>query len=93
MGYYLQTEHNHGKAADIIHKFQGKPVNKPKSFDAIPKGKALVCVVDNYGKFEAAIFVYSEQEFEAVTLPTDFRTKEWILIDWEVACMETGFKL
>lgn len=91
MGYYIQTGTNQDKAMEICRQFGGKIIPPPISWDEIPEGKALICVVDN-GMFEAAAFAYDDREFKEFSNPKDFRPKTWVLMDLAKAKELTDFK-
>jgi hypothetical protein len=90
MGYYIQTGTNTGKAETIAKKFNGKIIARPNSFSDVPKDKGLICVINN-GMFDAAGFVYSEQEFKAFCYGSDTRGKTWVLIPIEDAKRESNY--
>jgi len=85
MGFYIQTEHDKGKAEQITALYDGMIVPQPDNFQKVPASMALIVVVDN-GPFEAAGLCYSEEEFAAFTDPGDRRSKKFVLIDWDKAC-------
>ncbi len=58
MGYYIELKSAFNKAQQIVEQLGGLIVDKPDSFDQIPEGEALICVVNN-SFFEAAAFIYS----------------------------------
>ena len=92
MGYYIQTKYNKLKAAQICAKYAGAELTKqPESFDAIPEGKALICVVDN-GPFEAAGYCETQRDFDDFTDPKDPRPKNWVLMNKEDAEKACGVK-
>ena len=91
MGYYIQTDSTHNKAAYLVSKFGGRALPQaPASFEAIPSDKALIVVVDN-GMFEAAGLIYSPGEFAAFTSKDDLRPKQYVLLDKAVAYKEAGY--
>ena len=73
-----------GKAEAILNITESKEITQPKSLQDIETTQGLVCVVDN-GLFEAAAFIYNNEEFSAFTLLNDMRKKRWIVISKEVA--------
>jgi len=92
MGYYIQTNRNHGKAEDIAKEYGGFILpNAPKNYADIPADKALIVVVDN-GPFEAAAFAYDAEEFSVFTDREDDRPKQYVLIDREAAELASGFR-
>ena len=92
MGYYVQTSKVFNKAEEIALKHDGimSHCGPVSSYDAIPKDKALIVVIDN-GVFEAAGFCYCPEEFKAFTEPGDNRPRKYVLIDRAVAERLTGF--
>ncbi len=90
MGYYIQTPMPQNKAGQIARNHDGEIIEQPSSFSEVPKGKALICVVDNR-IFEAAAFCFNESEFEEFTQRTDRRGKEWVLISHDLACELTEY--
>ena len=90
MGYYIETPgFNRNKTQIIIEKYNGKIIQRPKSFDSVPADKAIICVVDNL-IFEAVGYCYNPSEFKAFSDPTDTRKKIWILINKTLAEKLTG---
>ena len=71
MGYYIEVPSPKGKAAQLAEMYgAGIMDNPPATFDDIPEGLALICVVDN-GPFEAAALCYSAEEFAEFSTPDD----------------------
>jgi len=91
MGYYIGCPTNKGKAEHIVKNLGGTIIPKPVVFEDIPEGKALICVVNN-GAFEAAGYCYSSREFEEFSMPQDFRSKQYVLMDEDIAQKLSGFK-
>lgn len=94
MGFYIEVPANKGKALLIEEMYGGERIGQPCEFSHVPKGKALICVVDN-GLFEAAAFCYEEKEFEefAIPSPGDWRPRSWLLLDWDKACeLAAGYR-
>lgn len=96
MGYYIN--HNSAgadlganKAKALIFDGDAIEVAMPKNFDDIPEDKALICCINN-GKFEAAGYAFSEQEFHVFALREDSRPKTWLLMDKELAEKLSGYK-
>ena len=78
MGYYINHNSNGVSLpacdkADYLILDGGAEISKPKQW--VPN---LVCVVEN-GMFDAAGYVYSEDELRAFTNPYDHRPKRWII--------------
>ncbi len=91
MGFYVQTECDKGKAAELVAKHGGEMLERPpSSWLAIPKGKALICVSDHV-IYDAAALVYSEREFDYWTKEDPSR-KTWLLMDGLLAEGMSGYK-
>lgn len=76
-----------GKADALLLITGTEEINEPPTTIAdIPKGKALICVVDS-GYFEAAAYMYKDAELADFTLPEDYRPKRWILVPDYVAAL------
>lgn len=91
MGYYIETPKRLGKAEQLKTMYGAEIISKvPTTFGDIPTGKALICVVNN-GMFEAAGYIYSEREFSEFSHP-DGRHRDWVLMDLEIAQVQSGFK-
>ena len=91
MGYYIQTSGRGSKVEALVRDHNAIKTYQPSSFEDIPEGKALICVVDNVA-FEAAGLVYSQSELEAFTVPSDHRMKTWLLMDKAKAHELAGYK-
>ena len=89
MGYYIEVPNNKGKAAQIVEMYGGEIIPQPDTFDKVPQGKALICVVDN-GLFEAAGYCFDSREFGEFTRP-DGRPKQWVLLDLIKAQKLSGY--
>ena len=70
MGYYIQMPKNTDKAQQLVDLHDAAILTKCPTFEEIPKGKALICVVDN-GPFEAAALCHSAEEFAVFSAPDD----------------------
>lgn len=91
MGYYIDTEQSHGKASFIAQTLNGVIVDQATAFDAVNAGEGVIVVVNN-GLFEAAGFAYDVKEFEAFTEPNDTRSKEFVILDREVAKQASRYR-
>ncbi len=71
MGYYIEVDEPKNKAQQLVD-LHGAVIltRQPDSFENVPDGMALICVVDN-GPFEAAALCYSAQEFAEFAAPDD----------------------
>ncbi len=85
MGYYIETDNYIGKADYFVRQESGiELMRRPNSISDVPADRGLVCIVDN-GPFEAAAFVYNDNELKAFSTPTDRRFKRWVHIPLERA--------
>lgn len=95
MGYYLNPPESAGEpfrksAALVDHHGAVRLSGQPVTFEDVPEGKALICVVDA-GMWEAALLVYNNREFDDVASPRDERSKTWLLMDKESAHKMAGY--
>lgn len=93
MGFYIQRSDDDSKhkAEWLVDFYEGIVIDRPKSFDSIPKSKALIIVVDN-GNFEAAGYIYNENEWNMATQNSkDFRVKTFVLLDKKLAEKISGY--
>ncbi len=91
MGYYIEVPENKGKAKQLVDLYEAKIIQKPSSFNEIPTDKALICVVVN-PSFDAALFCYSNKEFQLFSYSwDDGRPKIWLLMDLEKTKELTGY--
>ena len=92
MGYYLQTPEPQGKAGQLVQLHGAAILTKHPAFEEIPKGKALICVVQN-SAFEAAALVFDRDELVDFTLPPseDPRPRTWLLMEQSVAHQLAGY--
>lgn len=82
MGMYIQGPAK-GKAEALVDLGVAEAIlfgTIPKTLADLPAGKSLVCVVDN-GHFDAAAYMYSEQEYKDWQRPEDKRPKRWLFVD------------
>jgi hypothetical protein len=89
MGYYINFNSNgtilpSKNKADYLLLDGGVEVSKPKKFV-----RNLICVVEN-ATFDAAAFIYSEEELKAFSNPDDDRPKRWII--YPHAAKLSGYK-
>ncbi len=69
MGFYVEVPENKNKAQQLADLYGATILpQQPKTFEDVPEGLALICVVDN-GPFEAAALCYSNEEFAAFAAP------------------------
>ncbi len=47
MGYYIQVPAKKGKAELLVILHDAETIDKPNSWQDIPEGKGLICMVDN----------------------------------------------
>jgi hypothetical protein len=82
MGYYIETPIATSRALQLASMYDAEVVERPESINDIPRGKTLICVVQN-GMFDAAAIVYSDYELDAFSQPGDPRPRTWMLMDRE----------
>ncbi len=87
MGQYINVTPNgnsldaKGKVKQILEEFNGsREVEKPSSLSELSEKDGLICVAEN-GLFDAAAYVYSDNELADFSLPDDNRKKTWIIAD------------
>lgn len=80
MGFYLEVQENQNKAGQLIKLGAVNIGLPPKRLADIPKGKILVCVVQN-GLFDAAGICYSEAELEEFKETRTGRRRTWLTMD------------
>jgi hypothetical protein len=88
MGYYIQVPMNKGKTEQLINLYDAEEITL-SCFEDIPKGKSLICVIDN-GSFEACAYCYSPselKEFQSVSRP-----RRWLLMEESLVKKLSGFK-
>lgn len=91
MGYYIETDSLIGKARIIADLYGGEVIPRPKSYDAIPEGKAVIVIIHN-AMFEAAAFAYNEHEYAAFHEPDEWRYRDYVLMDRDKAEELSGYK-
>ena len=86
MGFYIETGTNVGKADRLLEQYPQRVMSGGAitSFEEIPEGKTMVCVVSN-PMFDAAAVAYDSSEFEAFREAGDPRPKTWLLMDTPLA--------
>lgn len=89
MGYYINQNSNGAglpacNKADYLILDGAKEITKPEKW--LPN---LVCVIHN-GIFDAAGYMYDENEFRYFADPHDTRSKTWLI--YEHAAELSGFK-
>lgn len=92
MGYYIQGP-MHGKAQMLMDRYGAKNVSIEEAVKIIkePDSKdAVVCVMDN-GPFEAAAYIYNEDEWHAFMYPDDHRPKQWLRMSKEMCEALSGY--
>lgn len=81
MGYYIELPSNINKAGQLIRDHNAiVRSGRPVTITDLADGKVLVCVVQN-GMFDAAGIVFSDDELEAFSQPTDPRPRTWLAMD------------
>ena len=89
MGYYIDVPKNTGKMKQLMELYDAKLIGRPRYLRDVPPDKALICVVDN-GLQEAAVYCYSQGEFEVFSNP-DGRPRMWLLMDLAKTQELTGY--
>jgi len=87
MGYYIQVPKNKGKTEQLINLYDAVETTLSR-FEDIPKGKSLICVIDN-GPFEACAYCYSPSELEEFQSAP--RPKRWLLMEENLVKKLSGF--
>lgn len=91
MGFYIQGP-SKDKANFIVKNYSGIIATKKQAEQMLSEiSKAVIAVVDN-GPFEAAAFAFNKNEFDAFHGLTDYRPKQYVIIDRNKACELTGYK-
>ena len=90
MGYYIEVPNNKDKAQQLVDLHGAAILTKHPTFEEIPNGKALICVVQN-AAFEAAALVCDRDELVDFTLPEDPRPRTWLLMEQTVAHELAGY--
>ena len=82
MGHYLEVPERNNKRAQLIKLHGAEDIGlPPASLARVPKGKTLICVVEN-GPFDAAGIAYSDEELKEFKV-LDGRPRTWLLMDTE----------
>lgn len=92
MGKYIETHDGRikNKAAYLCEYMSASQLDgPPESFNTVPQGQTLVCVVHN-PRFEAAAIVDSQSEYDAFVDPNDPRKRAFLLVPTTVL-VERGF--
>ena len=85
MTFYLDLPGLTGKLDRLISDFGDEVLpGPPRGLDAAGRDKALVCVGDE-GRYEAAAYIMTEQEFNSWTGSAGIGPKTWLLMDRQVA--------
>lgn len=91
MGFYIEVPGNLSKAAQLADLYGAGIMDAPpETFDKVPDGLALICVVDN-GPFEAAALCYDADEFAVFNDLQDGRPRTWVLLDQAKAHELSGY--
>ena len=91
MGYYIETPKSQKKAEQIIMRHGAvKLPERPVSLKKLPKGRALIAVVEN-ATFDAAMFVHNERELMRIALDRTGRPVTFLLMERELAEELTGW--
>jgi predicted phosphoribosyltransferase len=94
MGYYLQSPGRFNKAAQLKDVYGALEVSREEAASFIrDTSKAVVCVVQNPGQFDAAAFCYDEDEFRRFNQVSDDRPRRWLIFDNRAQVEElTGYR-
>jgi len=90
MGFYAETGRNVGKAEDLAQQNDGKVVTDMAARAAFERGDGVFVVVNN-GPFEAAGFIFNEDEWAAFNDPNDHRPRKYVVMDRAVAERISGY--
>lgn len=92
MGYYIEVPKNTRKAEQIIELYGAKEVSLPEARRAFEEeGKGVVCVLE--GPFwDAAGFMYCQDELEEFAAVRDGRPKRWLVMDRKLAAELAGYR-
>ena len=86
MGYYIEVPENLNKASQLIRLHDAQDIGLPPDhFTDIPKGKVLVCVVQN-GLFDAAGIIWCERELQDFKETRTNRPRTWLVMDLDKVC-------
>lgn len=83
MSSYLLVPPVRGKVT-YLHDIGAVRIKRPETFNDVPYGEALICVVANPG-FDAALLVQDEEEFQMAADHGDLRPKTWLLMGKQMA--------
>lgn len=82
MGVYIEVPFATEKAMQLKRDYGAQVILRPKLLTEVPKGKTLICVVEN-GMFDAAGIIFSQSELEAFSETRTGRPRTWLLMDTE----------
>lgn len=82
MGFYIEVAEAKQKAMQLKRDHNAQVILRPTLLNEIPKGKTLICVMEN-GLFDAAGIIYSQEELEAFSEASTGRPRTWLLMDTE----------
>lgn len=89
MGFYIEVPNDRGKAQQLADLY-GATTTQPTTFEDVPEGQALLCIVDN-GPFEAVALCYDADEFADFNDPEDQRPRQWMLMNQAKAHELSGY--
>lgn len=94
MGYYLQAPGRFKKTEQLKDMYGALEVSREEAASFIrDASKAVVCVVQNPGQFDAAAFCYNEDEFRRFNHVSDDRPRRWLIFDNRAQVEEiTGYR-
>lgn len=90
MGYYIEVPQPRGKAQQLADLHGATLTTCPATFEEVPEGQALLCIVDN-GPFEAVALCYDVDEFNVFNDPEDPRPRQWMLMEQTKAHELAGY--
>lgn len=77
MGYYIDRISN-GEVLPSKGKLEGLLMDGAEELDGTPEFKEdLVCVISNV-YFDAAMYVYSKEEYDYITKEDGYRSMSWV---------------
>jgi hypothetical protein len=94
MGYYLQAPGRFQKAQQLKVMYGAQEVSREEAASFIHDlTKAVVCVVQNPGQFDAAAFCHNADEFRRFNQVSDDRPRRWLIFNDRAQVEElTGYR-
>jgi uncharacterized protein (DUF1330 family) len=92
MRYYIETGSSRNKAEYLISNHGAQRISEGRANELIGDDKkAVICVIDN-GSFEAAAYIYNENEFIDFSDSRDMRLRKWLVMDKALAERLSGYE-